>query len=654
MFIEKSISREIELIVDIAEDVPQELVSDPFRLKQVIANLTSNAFKFTKSGEIIISVSKKAERANGVELLFCVRDTGIGIPPESIASLFDAFKQADDSTTRKYGGTGLGLAICKNIVELFEGKIWVESSDDKGSSFYFTAFFKCGHHFAVENPLEIPPSLKNTKVLIVDDNASTLMVMKRFVESFGFKTILADSGESAIKLFKKSLENESIGLVLMDNRLPGIGGIDAAKTMKALSDKSPPIIIASAYGTASEINRSESCGFDRFMSKPVKQSQLFDTIMDVFGFNSKSKITRTQLEEENRHLKGLRILLVEDNAVNQMVAEEILSSARIKVDIAANGNKAVAALKKTLYDLVLMDVQMPEMDGFEATGRIRNELMLKEIPIIAMTAHAMYGDREKCLNAGMNDYISKPINRGDLFEVIKKNITVKSNLSFLAHKKKSSLGYSVPGLDIDDALKRFNGEWEMYLKILSKFEETFRTFAQDFRKILQTDDFSACRLKAHALKGAALNVSAQDLSLAAKVLENACVKASQESITQTIPAVENYLQIVFTSIEKLTGNKLKNIIFSPKPVNEFKFEEEDLKYEISNIIIELETNIDSADPVNIEKQFTLLKKKLPDGFKQKNHLIMDELEKFIILYKFDEAGDALKEVSTLLKNEFNN
>jgi CheY-like chemotaxis protein len=425
MFLEKVKEKRIELIVDIDPEVPHQVIADPMRLKQVLSNIIANAFKFTHQGEIEITIKKLLETPETTELLFSIKDSGIGIDPALHEKLFDAFSQADGSTTRKYGGTGLGLTICKKIVHMMGGEIWVESTPGKGSRFSFTARFKTPPQETVSTRYPLPEALGHLKVLLVEDNLSTSGVLSRFLSSFGLSVEIADSAEKALEIYEKSIDGSHFGLILMDVMLPGMDGVTASE--KILNTprgiKAPPIIIISASSDDQSIQRSRKLGISSYLVKPIKQSHLYDTIMEVLGVGM-ALPHRTVVATAfiPKKYSDLLILLVEDNFINQMVAMEILSTAEISVDTANNGLEAVKMVQEKRYHAVLMDLQMPEMDGLEATETIRKKLKMTDLPIIAMTANAMQEDREKCMAAGMNDYVPKPIESENLFSVLEKNI----------------------------------------------------------------------------------------------------------------------------------------------------------------------------------------------------------------------------------------
>ena len=550
VFIERTTRKQLEMITDIADDVPDRLISDPLRIRQVLVNLVSNALKFTRKGEICISVEVKGHAAESIELLFCVRDTGIGVPPGLKDKLFDVFTQADGSTTRKYGGTGLGLAICKRIVHMLGGEIWVESHPGEGSSFWFTALFKIAADGS-EGKLVVPEEMRNARVMIVDDNRITLQVVKRMVESFGCRAVTSGSGEEALSLYAENRDNDPLDLVLMDIGLPGMDGITTVKRLWELhSDARVPVIIISAAGSENEMRRASETGIDHYLLKPLKHLALFDAMVAALGFKPPSRSSAPPKLVAPDDFSKLNVLLVEDNPVNQKVAAEILRLGGIEPEIAPNGLAAVAAVKDGHFDLVLMDIQMPEMDGRAATTVIRNELGLADLPIIAMTAHTMAGDRDKCLAVGMNDYVAKPIDSELLFKAIgnavgggydQVTLSVPANDQVETTQSPDEL----PGLDFEEGLARVGGSREVYLDILNEYCDFYQGAVPEFTQLLDQEDFEAARKKAHSLKGAAGNISAVDLKLVVELLETACLESDPTQARTCLEDVEKALKQLF-------------------------------------------------------------------------------------------------------------
>jgi len=424
----KAEQKGIELVLSISPEVPFSLVGDPLRLGQVLINLANNALKFTEKGEVIIAAKRKIEGPQDkVVIQFSVKDTGIGLTRKQIGKLFQSFTQAEDSTTRKYGGSGLGLTICKRLVKMMGGDIRAESIPGKGSAFTFTAAFGLPKQKRVR-VFEPAMDLIGMKVLIVDDCGSSREALTQALKSFTFDPAAVSSGKEAIRELERvnnQPEKRPYELVLMDWKMPEMDGIETSRAIKKHPslEKIPSIIMVTAYGREKVKEQADAIGIKGFLLKPVSHSALFNTIMEVFGHKIKRmrkgpKQVRIEDIEGLGKIEGAQVLLVEDNEINQLVATELLEKAGIIVTIANNGREAIEKIKKTKFDHVLMDVQMPVMDGFEATAEIRKDSQHKDLPIIAMTAQALTGDREKCLKVGMNDYVSKPIEINELFLTI--------------------------------------------------------------------------------------------------------------------------------------------------------------------------------------------------------------------------------------------
>jgi signal transduction histidine kinase/DNA-binding response OmpR family regulator len=415
----------LTLTLDIAPDVPRYLLGDQVRLGQIINNLLSNAIKFTDKGGVTVKVTLKERIQNDALLQFDVADTGIGLTKEQLNNLFSAFTQADSSITRKYGGTGLGLTISKRLVELMGGKIWCESEPEKGSTFSFTAKLKMS---------DKPPdtidsssiSFDKLEVMAVDDNITALELIKEALTKQGIKNITTvTSGDEAIQFLINTQKKPD--LIMMDWKMPGIDGIETVKRMNDMANfaNSSLIVMVTAYNRDEILSQAKEIGIRKVLTKPLTDSYLHDCLMDLFGKTKKvSSKAKKSKGEEVQAIRGSKILLVEDNEVNQLVASKILSNAGFLVTIAADGQKAVDTVQKEPFDLVLMDIQMPVMDGLTAAKTIR-DLGYSTLPIVAMTAHAMSSDRDLSLKAGMNDHVNKPINVGELFQTLSKWIPPK-------------------------------------------------------------------------------------------------------------------------------------------------------------------------------------------------------------------------------------
>ncbi|MBT4288460.1 MAG: response regulator [Deltaproteobacteria bacterium] len=419
----------IEILCSIGDNLPSYVKGDPTRFKQVLTNLMGNAPKFTENGEIELSIDIEEETQEQIKFHAKIRDTGIGIPKDKLLSIFEAFKQADGSTTRKYGGTGLGLSISKKISVQMKGNVWAESNEKKGSTFHFTAWFYKTEEKKTKR--HTPVSLTGKNILIVDDNQTNLKILSYNLKSIGMKTIELTMANEVIPLLENSLESEAlIDLCIFDIQMPEISGYDLARQVRSskLNFSTLPLIALSSL-MGNEAKKCEEVGFTGFLSKPVRKEKLYQMLERVLSDQKQDveeyKIkTQYSIREEVKH--GLHILLAEDNPTNQKLAKLMLTKAGYNIELANNGREAVEKFvaAPNSFDLIFMDIQMPELDGKEATAKIRKK-GFNTIPIIAMTAHAMKGDRESCLDAGMNDYITKPINRKAVFDILEKWILKK-------------------------------------------------------------------------------------------------------------------------------------------------------------------------------------------------------------------------------------
>ena len=419
----------LELAYYIPQDIPEELIGDPGRLRQIIINLTNNAIKFTEKGEVVMKAKEMSQTKDKITLHFAVTDTGGGIPKAKQRLIFDAFTQADGSMARKYGGTGLGLAISKQLVELMGGRIWVESKAGKGSTFHFTVRLGLQRGKTEKLIAAKREDLKDLPVLVVDDNSTNRLILKKMLTNWHMKPTAVESGRKALAAVEQTMKARKLySLFLIDSRMPGMDGFSLAKKIKDNPNLAgASMVMLTSSGARGDAARCHKLGISAYLTKPIKQSELLDAIMLALGATTKEKepvplITRHTIRESRR---GLRILLAEDNIINQKVAVHILERYGHKVFVAKNGQEVLQALKKEHFDLILMDVQMPKMDGFAATASIREKEKKTgfHIPIIAMTAHAMKGDRERCLDSGMDDYIAKPLKAEHLTKTIDRMIS---------------------------------------------------------------------------------------------------------------------------------------------------------------------------------------------------------------------------------------
>ena len=525
--------KKLELACLVHHEVPSLIRGDSGRLRQILVNLTANAIKFTEKGEVVIRAELKEETEDKVTIQFSVSDTGIGIPENKQAEIFDPFTQADTSTTRKYGGTGLGLSIAKKLVKLMDGEIGVESEAGKGSRFWFTLTFDKQKDPDIITQ-EIAADIRDIRVLAVDDNKTNRVILSKMLEGFGCRHETSENGMEAIQALKTAASNDPFKLLLLDMQMPGMDGEQTIAEIKSSPEISNiAIIVLTSLGRRGDALHLRDIGCNAYLVKPVRQSLLLDTINTVFSAHIEEEtkprtiVTRHTVAEKKR--REIRILLAEDNPVNQKVVSVLLNKAGYTVDVVENGRLAVEAVDSNKYNLVFMDVQMPEMDGFKATKAIRErEGEGNHIPIIAMTAHAMKGDRKVCLNAGMDDYISKPIKPQELYEVIEKWVktivsegTGKPELIVTddnIHIKEGSFK-SIP-VNIDAALSRFGGDKDFFKEMLEEFMGYAPGYLKALSEAADSGNFDMMQKEAHGIKGAAGNLSADKIYSLALSIEN--------------------------------------------------------------------------------------------------------------------------------------
>ena len=529
----KAAEKNVELLSYVHGNVPHALVGDPLRLGQILVNLASNAVKFTEKGHILIKAELLDKDPAGCRIKFSVQDTGIGMTAEQVQNMFIAFSQADSSITRRFGGTGLGLTISKRLAEMMGGEISIESQPGVGSTFAYTASFKRQTDIR-ENKAPDMEKLRKVKVLIVDDSEMARTILAEHLVTLGIHAAQADCGQTALDEVRRASRGIPFDLVLMDLRMPEMDGLETARRIMADQDltRMPLIIMVSAFGREEMVKQAEKIGIRTFLMKPVNPELLRDTLLQAFGDGSTDTAAHTPgIQPAVIRADGLRVLLAEDNILNQEVATEILRSAGISVEIANNGKEAVEAVMNYPYDIVLMDIQMPVMGGYEATKSIRSIDRFKDLPIIAMTAHAMQGAREECLEAGMNDYISKPIDPDSLFLTIRKWIKPgavldRTPVAPVAENTQTpeetvSIPQDLPGIDIQAGLKRLNGNRKLYRKLLSDFAGNYAAVYDDINKAMKKDDTALARRLVHTLKGVAGNISAFEIQQVAGDMEKA-------------------------------------------------------------------------------------------------------------------------------------
>ncbi|MGB0057956.1 MAG: response regulator [Methyloceanibacter sp.] len=537
---EKASAKGLELIFDIEPTVSSYFCGDPLRLGQILINFCNNAVKFTEKGEVVVKAEVMEDSDESQLILFSVSDTGIGLTPEQIGRLFQAFQQADASTTRKYGGTGLGLAISKRLAELMGGTIEVTSELGKGSTFRFTA--RLGKAEMAPRRRILQSDLHGRRVLIIDDNAQARSVLSGMLTNLSFIADEAPSGHEGIEMIQKAAQaREPYDIAFVDWQMPGLDGIETGKRILALPnlDTPPHLVMVTAYGREEVLKQAEESGFENVLIKPVTSSILFDTAIGALGaeLEATEEIVAGPSFDIDR-MRGARVLLVEDNEINQEVAIGQLEDAEVFVDLAENGAEAVRMARENDYDVVLMDMQMPVMDGIEATRILRSDARFQTLPIIAMTANALVSDRELCLQAGMNDHIAKPIDPDQLFGVLMRWIErpegdgagpreLSEARAAVVHTPAVADGpLDIDGIDVKSALKRTGGNRKRYVALLRRFAQQQASTVDEIRKALSMGDAATAERAAHSLKGVAGTLGATTLSETAAKAETA-IKTGQ-------------------------------------------------------------------------------------------------------------------------------
>jgi two-component system sensor histidine kinase/response regulator len=510
----------LELLFDAASEVPQALIGNALRLRQVLMNLVSNAVKFTERGQVTIGVRCPEQSGDRVKLSFEVRDTGIGMTREQAARLFTPFTQADGSTTRKYGGTGLGLTISKRLIELMGGTIGVESEPGIGSAFSFTVWLGLDEAGADSRKV-IPEALNGLRTLVVDDNPAACDILKSMLQELGFSASAVSSGPRALDAVAAATGDHPFDVVFLDWKMPEMDGIETARRLRQMGSASR-LVMVSAFNAEDMLGQSEVGGIEAFLVKPVSKSSLVDALVAMVA----PERDEAPPPSQEHLLQGVRLLVADDNEINQQIARELLESAGASVEVAGDGIEVVRKLTESTlpYDAVLMDLQMPEMNGFEATARIRAEPRFAELPIIALTAHAMVEERERCLRAGMVDHIAKPIDPDTMFATLRRWVRPDAPPTLSASAKPAGEAPPIPqieGLDSGSGLKRVAGNRKLYLKLLRQFRDRQADAAERIRDALAAQDRNAAEHVAHSVKGVAGNIGFSALAALAKDLETA-------------------------------------------------------------------------------------------------------------------------------------
>jgi len=612
----KAEAKGLELLFDAPATLPSALLGDPLRLGQVLVNLGNNAVKFTEAGEVVVDVAAEDEDDTGATLHFRVRDTGIGMTPEQTARMFQAFSQADSSITRRYGGTGLGLTISKQLVEMMGGRIWVESEAGKGSTFHFTARF--GRQAdAPRRRMFKADELRGLRTLVVDDNASAREILSSMATGFGLRVDLAAGGEEALaQVTEAARRQQPYDLVLLDWKMPGMDGVEAARRMdEQLPGHGPAVIMVTAFGREEALVEAEQHGvvMPVVLTKPVMASTLLEAIGDVLGKalagETRSRERSDRSAADIAQLAGTRVLLVEDNDLNQELATELLASAGIEVAIASNGEEALETLARdAAFDGVLMDCQMPVMDGYTATRRLRAQSAFRDLPVIALTANAMAGDREKALDSGMNDHIAKPLDEGAMFATMAKWIRPRPGASSASTQRQAGDGDEadlpdLPGIDTTAGLLTCQGRHALYRRMLLKFRDSQSGFDTTFAAAAAGDDPTAPERVAHTLKGTAANIGATPLARAAGAVEADCRAGRRGAeLDDGLARVRHELEIVMPGLRRLDAAEAAAPTASAMPAEQLRERIDQLRQRLAAsdpAALDLATELDDllgADP----------------------------------------------------------
>ncbi len=666
---EEARQKELEVLFSRAPEIPYKLIGDATRLNQVLTNLTKNAIKFTSSGEVIIHVEEVARDAEKVRYQFAVEDTGIGISVNQQQNLFRRFTQADSSTTRQYGGTGLGLAISKELVEMMQGDIWVESEVGEGSTFYFTAEFGLAEETA--KTYQAVSDLAGLPVLVADDNPTARQILRQYLEYFSFIPTLVENGEEALEELEAELEADEskYKLVMLDWNMPGLNGLEVAEKIKANPRFSQDLkfVLISAYSREEIMDKPGFQNISAFLTKPTNPSNLLDSIMNAMDESPSTLLKKSQQEQQEQDplsLAGTKILLVEDNRINRELAREILATNGLSVDTAANGQKALDRLKQREYDCVLMDVQMPEIDGYTATKKIRAELGLNDLPVLALTANVLEEDREKAAEVGMDGHIAKPIDVEEMLKTIKRVVT--SNTSFksqaidesscdqgsssslqpqalqsqkVAKQVEDSLA-QISSLEAKKGLKRLEGDWSLYLKLLESFADKQSSNKEKLLRAMVEKDKAELRELTHELKGTAANLGAQELSKLAGRIENNLESSSSMPVS-LVKDLYKELTVLVAEIEDLEVEAVKPQREETSLTDLTQKEAQELLAELRK----LEKMVKNFDSEAVDLAREIAEKTWPKELESQINAIVSKLANF----SFAEAQQLLRELKEVLE-----
>jgi PAS domain S-box-containing protein len=638
--------KNLEFLIAASNVLPPNLIGDPLRLGQILINLVSNAVKFTDRGEVVVTVAPEEQLAGRLKIRFSVRDTGIGMTPEQAARLFQAFSQADSSTTRKYGGTGLGLSISKRLVEVMGGEIWADSTYGVGSTFFFTAWFEYG---SIEPQRKrFVPDLSGIRALIVDDNPLAREITSEALKSFALRVDSVSSGDEAIRELSNADTTDPYQIVLIDWHMPVLDGLEASHIIKhgGLLKHIPKIVMVTGFGREDIRTQAEQIGIEGFLLKPVSPSLLYDTLVDLLGIAGIEDQHFRERKDNGAVLDatGIRVLLVEDNEMNQQVASELLVSAGAIVTLANHGGEAVKILtdnnEALAFDVVLMDLQMPEMDGFTATRLLRKDPRLQQLPIIAMTAHALVQERQRCLGAGMSDHVSKPIDPDHLLSTLirwakpRPQPALDSQASFSPKKAFDEMILpEIAGINLADGLKRVAGNKRLYRDLLGQFAAKQGNAASQISTALESGDHALAERIAHTVKGVAGNIGITKVQSVAQKLE----KALSDGEINVSPLLLEFARVMGTQVHAIEKALFASAAAQTEEVRTWAFNREASAGAIARLKLLLEVSDGEA-----EESFRSLREALA-GAIEKPYL--DGLSASIKDFDFDAALVKLDEVA---------
>ena len=637
---QKAHDKGLEFLIHVAPAVPEQLLGDPLRLGQILTNFVNNAVKFTERGEIGLNIDLLERTREKVQLKFSVNDTGIGMTREQAGKLFQPFSQADMSTTRKHGGTGLGLSISRKLAELMGGRVWLESEPGVGSTFNFTIWLGVG--LASGSGRIIPEKLAQLRVLVVDDNQTAREILQESLRTLAARVDTIATGKEAVAAVQQHDATDPYDIVFMDWRMPGMDGLQASRHIK--NDETlthvPAIVLVTAFAREEAREEAERLQLDGFLVKPVTKSVIVDTLVNLFAQEGEAASITMQGEHAMR-LCGARILLTEDNDINQQIAIELLEGTGATVMVANNGREAVEILSNgpqpPPFDAVLMDLQMPEMDGYQATANLRSDARFAELPIIAMTAHATIEERQRCLDAGMNDHVSKPIDPDNLFSTIMRWSRLRQTQADGAHAAPriaadEVLLPNIAGIDLADGLRRVGGNRRLYRDLLGQFADKQSDAAAQISAALKGGDQKLAERIAHTVKGVASNIGISEVQSTAQKLE----KAIREGHDSVPPLLDEFVVLLATQV-----HAIEHALNASAPVNSERAPLPPFHGEAaSNAIARLRVLLEASDG-DTDEAFRSLRDAVAGAVEK---TMLDALNASISDFDFDAALVKLSEI----------